>query len=294
MALQDDEIVLGIIGCGKMATAVLEAVFRSTGTSRSPLRKVLASVRSPESQARLKTRFAARGDAMEVLAGNNTRVAEEANVVLLGHKPYMLDSVLGAAGLSNALRGKLIISILAGISKEQIHERLYGAGEKSQAFILLAVPNMGAQVQESMTVIAEPSPDVPSKLVQQTTWLFERAGKVAFVAPSLLNLSNVLVASCIALTTIGVDGILDAAVMEGMPRSQAQQLASQCLVATGKLLGNGSHPAELRESISSPKGCTIRAITQLEKLGARSAFTEAIKAGTDHIKIMGSLQDPPR
>lgn len=277
-----------------MATALLLAILQSITKSDGPRLRVLASVRSSESQRRLQTTFEQYSNIVEIVQGDNVRVAKEADVVLLGHKPYMLNNVLGATGVVKAVRGKLIISILAGVSTEQIQEILHGPSSDPKAFVMLAVPNMAAKLQESMALVAEPSTDVPSELVQRTTWLFSKAGKVSFVAEPLFNLATILVGAAIALTTIAVDGILDAAVIEGMQRSQAQEIVGQCLIGTGKLLASGSHPALLRESISSPRGCTIRAIASLESKNVRSAFTESVAAASQHIKTMGSYQEPSR
>lgn len=271
-----------------MATAVLTAILKAAADQPGgPVKGVLASVRTPRSQERLKSTLAQYPEIVEIVVGDNVRVAEEANIVILGHKPYMLDNILGAEGMTKALSGKLIISILGGVSTDQIHEKLSG-----QSFVLLANPNMAARVQESMTMVAEPSLEIPSELVQQAIWLFSQAGRVSFVSNSLFNLATVMGGACIALTTIAVDGILDAAVIEGMTRSQAQEIVAQCLLGTGKLLASGTHPAVLRESISSPRGCTIRAIAQLESRNVRSAFTESVRVANDHIKHMGSYQEP--
>lgn len=274
-----------------MATAVLTSILESTVRSGSPLKGVIVSVRTPESLERLKSKLADYADQVEFVLGDNVNVAKASNTVLLGHKPYMVDSIVGVDGMAEALKGKVIISILAGVSAEQIQGKLGPLEKGSQTFVVAAVPNMGAHVQESMTVIAKPSPNTSPEAVDRTTWLLQHAGKVSFVSESLFNLSNALVGVSMALWTVAVDGMLDAAVMEGMPRSEAQELVSQSLIGVGKLLGQGHHPAVLRESISSPRGCTIRGLARLESQGVRSAFTDSITLATDHLKSMGTYQE---
>ncbi|KAJ9616660.1 hypothetical protein H2200_000379 [Cladophialophora chaetospira] len=289
--VEGDGIELGVIGCGKMATALLLSILRSTSHLGTPPKRVIVSVRTSESLKRLKSILAEYGGQVEFLVGDNVRVANAANTVLLGHKPYMLDSILGADGMAEALRGKAIISLLAGVSAKQILEKVHQIGDTTRTSVLLVVPNMGAHVQESMTVIAKQSTDTPIEVVNRTVWLLQHAGKVSFVSESLFNLATVLVGVSMALTTVAVDGMLDAAVMEGMPRSEAQEIVSQSLIGVGKLLANGHHPAVLRESISSPRGCTIRGIAHLESRSARTAFTESITLATEYIKGMGGYQE---
>ena len=274
-----------------MATAVLKGILESTGRSGSPLKGLIVSTRTRGSLERLKSTFADHVDLIEFVLGDNVRVAKAANTVLLGHKPYMLDSILSVDGMAEALKGKVVISILAGVSAEQIISKLGDSDKEDQTSVVCAVPNMGAHIQESMTVIAKPSANTRPEAVERTAWLLQHAGKVSFVSEPLFNLSNALVGVSMAPTTVAVDGMLDAAVMEGMPRSEAQELLSQSLIGVGKLLQQGHHPAVLRESISSPRGCTIRGIARLEKEGVRSAFTDSITLATDHLKGMGTYQE---
>lgn len=274
-----------------MATALLLSILKSAADIGSPLKRIIVSVRTPESLERLKSTLAHYGDSVEFVLGDNVRVATAANTVLLGHKPYMLDSILGTEGMAEAMKTKTIISLLAGVTANQILETLHGNSNGGQTSVLLVVPNMGAHVQESMTVISRPSNDTASEAVNRTTWLLRHAGKVSFVSESLFNLSTALVGVSMALTTVAVDGMLDAAVTEGMPRSEALQIVSQSLIGTGKLLAQDHHPAVLRESISSPRGCTIRGITSLEKSGARTAFTDSILSATEYLKDMGTYQE---
>lgn len=76
--------------------------------------------------------------------------------------------------------------------------------------------------------------------------------------------------------TVAVDGLLDGAVAEGMKRSEAMELVAGMLRGCAELLGNGGHPAVLREEIASPKGTTIRGLMELERGGVRGAFGRAV------------------
>jgi pyrroline-5-carboxylate reductase len=61
-------------------------------------------------------------------------------------------------------------------------------------------------------------------------------------------------------------------------------MTAQCLLGLAKMLKDGHHPAVLRESISSPRGCTIQGLLAVERAGVRSAFADSIIAGTGHLK----------
>lgn len=274
-----------------MANAILSALLEFIGIIDSPIKKVLACVKTLESGTRLQKIFLSHGAKVEIVVDDNVRAAGLADIVLLGHKPYSLNTVLGQKGMANALKGKLVISILAGIKEAQIHEVLASAVADKPPHVIRVMPNIAAQIKQSTSVISEPDPNIPTAMVNVTKWMFEKVGKVSILPESMFGLATVLTGACIALTTIAVEGILDAAVVEGMPRAKAQELLSQCLLGTSMLLSEGMHPSVLRESISSPRGCTIQAVTQLERSNVRSAFTDAVLKGTDHERSMGKSQD---
>ena len=102
-----------------MATAVLMSILKSTMHLGSTLRRVVVSVRTSESLKRLQHTLAEPADLVEFVLGDNVRVAKAANTVLLGLKPYMVDSILGVDGMAEALKGKVVINILAGVSTAQ-------------------------------------------------------------------------------------------------------------------------------------------------------------------------------
>ena len=160
-----------------------------------------------------------------------------------------------------------------------------------------------------MTAILEPT-DVPQEYVDFVTALFSRIGKVLLLPGVQFEVAVVLVGAAIAFTTVAVEGLLDGAVAEGVPRSRALEMVGQCLVATGMALGGGKddgnekegkegegerrevmHPAVLRESVSSPRGCTIQGLLEVESRGVRGAMAAAIVRAVKHLSGMGRQQD---
>jgi pyrroline-5-carboxylate reductase len=93
-----------------------------------------------------------------------------------------------------------------------------------------------------------------------------------------------------SLLLLAIDGLLDAAVAEGVKRPEVQNLVVNSAIGMMKLVPAGDHPSVLREKIASPGGCSIRALLELEKLGVRSAFTSAILAAAEKSKQMSSTR----
>ncbi|KAJ4176883.1 hypothetical protein NW767_015297 [Fusarium falciforme] len=114
--------------------------------------------------------------------------------------------------------------------------------------------------------------------------MFGLVGRIKFLDESLVDVASVLVTTCVATLTVPIDGILDGSVIEGFKRQDALELVTQGVVGLGSLLSSGSHPAVLREQVSSPKGTTIQTLVTVERQGCRATFTDALLKGTEHLK----------
>ena len=239
---------------------------------------------------------------------------------MLACKPYQVQTVLGAGGIREAVVGKLIVSFVAGVVEMDILDALSSSeseehmtpaqqiarhardgvphsGSEGTPYIIRVCPNIAALVGESMTAIAEPSSRFAVLQNQHLPWVeyfFSLVGRSIVLPIVQFNVATVLVGAAIALTTVAVDGLLDGAVAEGVPRAQALEMVGQCLLGTGKMMGAGRkssrvegdiqehdkgsdgvrkddetnlHPAVLREKVSSPRGCTIQGLLEVERRG---------------------------
>lgn len=110
----------------------------------------------------------------------------DADVILLGPKPYMVKDILAEPGMKEALEGKLLISICAGVTKEQIEGWLYGEEEKRDGWctVVRAMPNTASGIRESMTVVATSVPALPEETSALITWIFKRIGDVVYLPAS--------------------------------------------------------------------------------------------------------------
>lgn len=229
---------------------------------------------------------------MRFVHSQNVLAMQEADIVILACKPYMIDEVLGARGVPDALRGKLVISIMAGKTVWDIGRALYDSSQASGdqdvlapvAYIVRAMPNVAASLRESMTIIEEPTHIVRDDLRETVAWIFQQIGKTKYLPADLFEAGTMLVGSSMAVMTVPLDGFLDGCVCNGLRRADAFEMAGQVLLGMSKLLKEGAHPAVLRESISSPRGCTIKGLLPVEKSGARGAFAQAAIDGTEHLK----------
>lgn len=272
-------------------SGVMDACAKTKESGDTPrFSRFIATVNSEASAKKLESRFEKYADRFRVLRGGNVGAMHEADVVLLGFKPYMIDLVLKNDGVAEALAGKLVISILAGSPVEKIKgaivkgSNINGDRTSETFFIKRAMMNMAAEYGQSATVLETAS--MPPAYDELTSWIFTQLGTTAPVAPELYDVAGVMAGASSALLTIAFDGMLDGAVSQGMKRADAKDILTQSLISLATMLKH-EHPAVLREKTSSPKGTTIAGLLSLEEDRVRYAFSKAIIASAERSKEIG-------
>lgn len=288
---------LGIIGCGQMGTAILAGILSQDPTTNSPwnVKRIFISVQSTSSISRLQDMFAQHLSRITIYQGDNLAVAEHSHVVLLGCKPALMEGILGAEGMGDALNGKILISVLAGKTTKMTRRAISDfeaptAGATPHVHVVRTMPNMAAREHASMTVVASPEDDSDLEAVRVTRWLFDHVGKTHEIPESLFDVIGSLVGCSAAMFTVAIDGLLDQSVASGLNRPAALKLVTQTLFGLAKLLEAGNHPSVLREEISSPGGSTIQGLMELERRGVRSAYASALDVTGERAKALGSKE----
>ncbi|KAK5196140.1 hypothetical protein LTR99_008051 [Exophiala xenobiotica] len=290
--------VVAIIGCGNMGSSILQGIQKSKiegnrcqSSDEVKVTKVLATTSTQASNERLRSAFSAMGQDLFVSCGSNVEVMREADVVVLGCKPHMIQGVLQGKGVREALKDKLVISILAGTPVDLLRQYLQGESAASREMIkntciVRAIPNIGAQVNASMTLVEETS--MPESFAKVVSWIFGQVGRVKYVPPSQFEVATSLITASIAVTSVLVDGLLDGAVAEGLKRSEALEIAAQGLQATARLLleERDCRPGTILERMCSPRGVTIQTVLTAEGGNLRKVGAEAVINGTQHLQKM--------
>lgn len=255
--------MLGFIGCGNMAQAMLKGILAQGLYAKE---NIIVSRRSEVALQQIQYELGVQ------TTTDNTRVAAEADVLVLAIKPYQFAEVI--AEIADTVReDTLIISIAAGQSIANI-ERLFGKTIK----LVRTMPNTPALVLAGATGMCF-NEKVEESEKEQAVALFESFGVVAVVAESMIDTVIGVSGSSPAYVFMFIEAMADAAVADGMPREQAYQLAAQSVMGSAKMvLETGKHPGELKDMVCSPGGTTIEAVRVLEEKGLRSAVIEGQKA----------------
>lgn len=247
--------------------------------------RFIACVRSVKSSERIIAALPVDQTAVKIVRKDNIAAAQLAHIVILACKPYMVKDVLGEPGMAEALRGKLLISICAGITSAHIASALYGSEspdktDHGRCTIVRAMCNTAGLIRESMTVIGITDPPLPPESRTLVTWIFRRIGDVVYLPEHLMDASTALCGSGPAMFALMLEAAIDGAVAMGLPRAEAQRMAAQTMRGTTGLVQSGEHPAILREKVCTPGGCTIGGLLVLEEGRVRGTVSRAMREAT--------------
>lgn len=220
---------------------------------------------------------------------DNTEAACDASVVILSVKPQRLERVLD--NLKSCLRpDTLVISIVAGAT---IHKITTGL---SHDLVVRAMPNTPAQIGEGITVWTTSS-SVTQAQSDVARQILSALGEEVFVEEeNYLDMATALSGSGPAYIFLFLEAMIDAGVHLGLPRRLSEKLVEQTIRGSVDFYSQSkTHPAALRNQVTSPGGTSAAALYYLEKAGFRTAISRAIWAAYERAQELGSGSDshPP-
>ena len=166
----------------------------------------------------------------------------------------------------------LLISIAAGVSLSKLTSSL------GTERIIRVMPNTPCQSLEGASGIST-GPGVSSEDFEWCKSIFSAVGKVVRVTEDQLHGVTGVSGSGPAYVLMMIEALSDGGVMAGLSRQAALELATQTVLGTAKMVQEtGTHPAILREQVTSPGGTTIAALSTMERAGFRSAVIDGVMA----------------
>lgn len=256
---------IAFLGAGKMATAFARGLVDSEVCGA---KDIAVADASQVARSALASQLGVKA------AESNSVAVTGADAILLCVKPADAAAALGQCG--EALDGKLLISIVAGVSLESLAAM---AGEKVR--LVRAMPNTAAEVGRSASVYAA-GPGVTEADLTLTKKIFNAVGLALPVPESQLDAVTGLSGSGPAYVYLVIEALSDGGVAAGLPRALAAQLAVQTVMGAAAMVAETKeHPAVLREAVTSPGGTTAAALGVLEAAAVRSAFIEAVGAAAN-------------
>ncbi len=258
---------IGLIGCGAMGSALAKGIVQKVDIDPSSVYLYdINSERLEELVAELKT------------AGNGSldELVTKCRVVFICVKPQDIESLLYSIR-DKVQQGQIFASIAAGITINFIESCL-----PPESKIIRLMPNTPCILGEG-TIAISTGDNVAPEERDQIIRILKSMGKTIRIPEYLMDAATGLSGTGPAYVFLFIETMIDAGVAVGFRRDVASEMVIQNIIGSARMLqeNNRQHPAELRNSVTSPAGTTTAAMHVLEESGFRSCLLKSVIAATN-------------
>jgi len=267
------QVRVAVLGAGKMGGILLQAFLKQNLFAPD---QIHATVGHHERAVALSTQWGVD------VSTNNLEAANQADLILLGVKPFQVPDLI--AEIRPALTPKkTLVSFAASVKTRSIEE---AAG--MEIGVIRAMQNTPSALGAGAAGLCRGRfvSTVQMELAQR---IFETVGRTVVVDEKHMDAVTGLSASGPAYIYIIIEALAEAGVKVGLPREIATQLAAQTTFGAAKMvLETGYHPALLKDAVTTPAGCTIDGILELEEGGLRVTLIKAVMRATQRAKELAA------
>lgn len=205
------------------------------------------------------------------VSDNNKVAISDANVIVLAVLPQQLKKVLEEISPIVSPEKQIVVSVISGVTCADIRAEL-----SDNVQVIRAMPNTAIAIGQSMTCIT--SDNASDEQIERVSKMFETVGSVITIHEDLMTPATALCACGIAFFLRGIRAASQGGVEIGFHAHDALKMAVQTAKgAADLLLQTQSHPEGEIDKVTSPKGCTIAGLNEMEHNGFSSAFIKGIK-----------------
>lgn len=259
-------MTIGIVGCGNLGLSLLNGIRLNDGGV-----KIIGSKRSLKGLESLSI-------PNTVFTTSNPDLIKESDIIIIALKPYTVLSFLEENIQFFDSSKHSIISVASGITTTEMGEVL---GEDFDIF--RAMPNTAASVSESITAISIKNDHLGrAKEIQA---LFDSLGDTVIIEESLMESATILGACGIAYVLRFMRAMIQGGIEVGFDAKTATKIVSQTVKGAAELIiQNKTHPEEEIDKVTTPKGCTIVGLNEMEHSGFSSALIKGIVTSYEKIE----------
>lgn len=259
---------ISIIGGGNLGLSIAEGLIKSNYTTPG---NIIVTRRRLHLISHMKEKGVRVMD-------NNIDATTESNIIILAVKPHQIKNLLVEIKSKLDPARHILISVVTGVSIRDIQEIV---GKDVSLF--LAMPNTAIAIQESMTCIA--TNNTTEEQSQIILDLFSQLGQAILINEELMEAATVLGACGIAYALRFIRASSQGGIEIGFSSKVAQMIAAQTVKgAAGLLIEGGQHPEHEIDKVTTPQGCTIAGLNEMEHQGFSSALIKGITTSYNKIQ----------
>lgn len=203
------------------------------------------------------------------IESDNAKAVKKADIILLCVKPFQIKEVL--KGISKSLNPKqIIISVVSSTSIEEISE-----ATANKTTVFRAMPNTAIAIGESMTCLAHKNAN--KKEIETVVNLFDKLGQTVIIEEKLMEAATIIGACGTGFAMRYIRASIQGGIEIGFDAATARKIVSQTVKGAADLLiKKGTHPEQEIDKVTTPKGCTIAGLNEMEHNGLSSSLIKGI------------------
>ena len=267
------QVRVAVLGAGKMGGILLQAFLKQNLFAPE---QIHATVAHEERAVALSTQWGVD------VSIDNLAAAQQADLILVGVKPFQVPGLIEE--IKPALTPKkTVVSFAASVKTRAIEE---AAGQ--EIAVIRAMPNTPSALGAGVAALCR-GRFVSDAQMELAVRMFETVGRAVTVDEKHMDAVTGLSGSGPAYVYIIIEALAEAGVKVGLPRDIATQLAAQTAYGASKMvLETGYHPALLKDAVTTPAGCTIDGILELEEGGLRVTLIKAVMRATERARQLAA------
>jgi pyrroline-5-carboxylate reductase len=264
---------VAVLGAGKMGGILLQAFLKQNLFAPD---QIHATVGHAERAIALSTQWGVD------VSTDNLEAARQSDLILLGVKPFQVPDLIEE--IRPALTAKKTLISFAASVKTRAIEDATGL----EIAVIRAMPNTPSALGAGAAALCRGRFVSPQQM-ELAQRIFETVGRTVTVDEKHMDAVTGLSASGPAYIYIIIEALAEAGVKVGLSRDVATQLAAQTTFGAAKMvLETGYHPALLKDAVTTPAGCTIDGILELEEGGLRVTLIKAVMRATERAKQLAA------
>ncbi len=253
---------IAIIGGGNLGTAIAEGLISSGFVTAGD---IVITRRNTDALQSLKSKGAA-------VTSDNNEAVRFADIIIVAVKPFQIKEVLDGCKDSLDESRHTLVSVVTGIFIKDIYSII-----NKQLPVFRAMPNTAIAIAESMTCICYENAN--EELVGYIQETFNQLGKAVTIDEKLMDAATVLGACGTAYAMRYIRANIQGGIEIGFSAAIASLIAAQTVKGAAELLlKNNSHPEQEIDKVTTPKGCTIAGLNEMEHQGFSSSLIKGLIA----------------
>ena len=251
---------VAIIGGGNLGSSIAEGLI---GSGFTKAENVIVTRRKLSLLQSLK-------DQGVQVTTDNSKAVSSSKMVIIAVKPHQVESVLEEISIQLNETKPILISVVTGITIDRV-QKIVGP----EIRVFRAMPNTGIAIKESMTCISTVNSNEDE--IKEVETLFEHLGKVVVILEELMDASTALGACGIAFALRFIRAAIQGGIEIGFDAKTAELVAAQTVKGAASLvLERKRHPEREIDLVTTPQGCTIAGLNEMEHQGFSSALIKGI------------------